>query len=80
MNIKVYALLSDNGDGGYTVRLFPTFEEMEASQKNIADARNRKFDPEDEYEYGYRSFENPVTIEVDETGKLVKPIYIGFGQ
>ena len=79
MKIEVFALLSDNGDGGYTVRLFPSLEEMEKFQKKSVYG-NKTFDPENEYEFGYRSFENPITVEVDENGKLKGHLSFGFGQ
>lgn len=80
MKIQVYALLTDNGDGGWTVRLFPSHQMMEEFRKDLAYG-GKKYDANDEYEFGYPSFENPITIEVDEKGSLVKDyIPFGFGQ
>jgi uncharacterized protein YuzE len=79
MKIKVYALLKDGQDGGYSVTLYPSKSAMVKDQKNFAEEMEVKFDETDEYQFGYRAH-NPIEIEVDEKGKMIGMASAGFGQ
>jgi len=82
MKIEIFSLLSDNGDGGYTVRLFPSKKALDDYMKAEAGDDDPENDP---YQYGYKSYENPITLEIEddgnnEYGRLVKQVNFGFGQ
>lgn len=84
MKQNVYTLLSDNGDGGYTFRMFGTEHERNEWQEERAKQFRTEPLPEywyeDEYEFGYRG-----NMEIDFTVKkkgvlLEKSCSSHFGQ
>lgn len=68
--MKVYPMLTDNGDGGYGVTLYLTKKERDADRIERGWDGNEENDSD--YDYGYIS--DPVTI------KEGKEIHMHFGQ
>ena len=83
--IKVGCLMTDNGDGGYSIRVYPSYEAAEeARRERFIESNEREpteDDWDDEYENGYLDT-NTLEIRVNDDGsvELAKEVYFHAGQ
>lgn len=59
--------------------LYPSKAEMLKDQKEMAKDRDTELDLTNEHEFGYHAH-SPAVIELDENGKMVGAVSLGFGQ
>jgi len=71
MEINLWLTSKDCGDGSYTVQLVNTEEEA----LTVLDRTREELDEGNTYEDGYTE---EITLQIDETGKLLKPFYINI--
>ena len=70
MKQQFWHVTYDNGDGGYTTYVFSSEEERNNHQLERAKDSEIEFDPNDEYECGYRGTTKE-EFEISSEGKLI---------
>lgn len=68
--IRLYAVLHDGQDGGYSVSLYTSKKEAEQSRIDQATESGAKFDPNDNLTFGYLA-DGPIKLKLDENGKII---------
>jgi len=91
ITIPVFTVLSDNGDGGYTMRAYNSKEEwvnQQVKELNKWGDQKEPFTPEsferaaedDEYQYGYQGTDSISIKEVDGKWQLAEELSFHAGQ